>query len=779
MMTHIAQYTNKKLIVYAKDIILLALLIGLLTATTSALMIELDTDSLANGADSIIIGTITSTSVAWNNDHTHIITTANVAINETLKGNFKQNETIPVIIEGGTVDDVTEWVEDQPTLNQGAEVALFLEKNNQNNYTVYGLYQGVIPINGQIMEKITKGTEKSTLNAVKAQIQNSLDGKKKSTDLPIQSNINSISPTGSPTITSVTPNSASAGTETIITITGTGFGTKANRESNADVAFTYKGSTIIWATGFPYFSSNVNDIISWTNTQIQVKVPTGVCSDSYSGGASSGYLYVLDESNTRSAYYPFTVTFSYGKSHWNSNPTYSVNPSPYTSSIIGGITRAGTSWNNAGSLLRINYGGTTAGAGGSSDGNNILSWGVRPSGVIATAWRWTSGEHMTECDIVFSTAFSWVTTNLASGSVMNMETITLHEMGHWLCLKDLYGNLAGYPQDISPARKIMFGINGDGYGNKNDVTLTALDIAGIQWIYPGSVVIPTTWYLDDNLDTIPEIINSYGLPTDTPLTGDWNSDGIPRDGVGVKRGNVYYLDYNFDNSPDRIFAYGASTDTPLIGDWNGDGMDGIGVKRGNVYYLDNNLDNIPDRIFAYGASTDTPLTGDWNGDNMDGIGVRRGNVFYLDNNFDNVPDRIFAYGLPTDEPITGDWDGDHIDGVALKRGNIYYVDNNIDGIADYSIAFGLSTDIPVVKDWNGDWWDGIGVFRPGVAPTSLDKQQSALVLQPIAIPTVNQIERAEIRTPTVNMPQMSPNTLVGPARIEMKPNIVSPKNPLL
>jgi hypothetical protein len=454
------------------------ILILMVFSPSSALMEKMDDITLVSGADGIVIGDVLSVSSAWNSDHTHIITTALVHINETMKGDLKTGQVIPIITEGGTVGEITEWVEDQSILMPGSQVGLFLEKESGSDYSIYGLFQGVIPI---YLNSRGRMGAAGNISRVKARIQRALNGSSSIVENALsEPDYDPGSLSLSPVITSVTPGTASAGTETVITIFGSGFGSKANRYSNADVGFSYQGSTDIYATGWPLFSDNVNDIVSWSDTMIQVKVPTGICPDGYPGSASSGYLYISTDSYSTSPPYPFTVTFGYSKSEWSSNPTYYVNPSPYTTAIIPAINRAGTTWGNAGTSFQFNYGGTTTGVGGVSDGMNIMSWGDLATGVIGQATYWYSGGVMSQCDIVFNTDYSWVTTNTASGSQMNTETIALHELGHWLSLRDLYGVYSGYPQDLG---KIMFGVCSATYGNKNQVTLHPTDIAGIQWIY--------------------------------------------------------------------------------------------------------------------------------------------------------------------------------------------------------------------------------------------------------------------------------------------------------
>ena len=103
-----------------------------------------------------------------------------------------------------------------------------------------------------------------------------------------------------PVISSVDPNIGPAGTGTEITITGTGFGLNTIWFPG-DVAFLYRykgqdewGRPVwfpIWASGGGD-DRNVDNIVSWSDTQIVVRVPVGVTSDNYPGSASSGFVYV-------------------------------------------------------------------------------------------------------------------------------------------------------------------------------------------------------------------------------------------------------------------------------------------------------------------------------------------------------------------------------------------------------------------------------------------------------------------------------------------------------
>jgi uncharacterized repeat protein (TIGR02543 family) len=61
---------------------------------------------------------------------------------------------------------------------------------------------------------------------------------------------------------------------------------------------------------------------------------------------------------------------------------------------------------------------------------------------------------------------------------MDLQTISVHEMGHWLVLNDLYGNDSGGLNDLA---KVMYGRVGFAEERRS---LTSDDTAGIRWIYP-------------------------------------------------------------------------------------------------------------------------------------------------------------------------------------------------------------------------------------------------------------------------------------------------------
>jgi serine-aspartate repeat-containing protein C/D/E len=124
---------------------------------------------------------------------------------------------------------------------------------------------------------------------------------------------------------------------------------------------------------------------------------------------------------------------------------------------------------------------------------------------------------------------------------------------------------------------------------------------------------------------------------------------------------------------DHVFQYGSDRDTPVTGDWNGDGIATIGVFRDGEWTLDVDGDGVltaADQTVRFGAKGDMPIVGDWNGDGVDDLGVFRDGRWRLDANGNremDAHDKVFELGGPGDRPVAGDWSGDGVDEPAVYR----------------------------------------------------------------------------------------------------------------
>ena len=312
-------------------------------------------------------------------------------------------------------------------------------------------------------------------------------------------------PPGSPAITSISPGEASAGTDTHVAISGQDFGT-----ARGQVLFSYGRDGVMTIAA--------SDIASWSDTAIDCAVPTGVI-DNYSASAGSGPVVVTTSTGAESGPYAFTVPFGYGAAKWASpGATYLVNTSGIDSARRERLVDAGTAaWNGAGSAFRFTDGGTTA-ALFDDDDLNVISWANGlPSGVIAWAASYINGSTVTQCDIQFSNAFAWGE-GAPGSNTMDIQTIAMHEVGHWLRLLDQY-----MPGDAS---KVMYG-----YGDFDQQKRTPMagDIAGIRWIYPGAPPppAPTITGFNPTSGSVGTNVNAAPAPTLAGFNPTSGSVGTP------------------------------------------------------------------------------------------------------------------------------------------------------------------------------------------------------------------------------------------------------------
>jgi parallel beta-helix repeat protein len=260
-----------------------------------------------------------------------------------------------------------------------------------------------------------------------------------------------------PQITTITPNKVPAGDIAVVTINGTNFD---YNQGNGSVKFLHNINDA--AQQFV----EACDIISWSNTQIICTVPAN---------ASSGPVVVTNNEQVQSSQsYQFAVSYGYGNLKWpTTHVKYRVNEnlSGYTG-VLTAINAAASSWNNAYALFSLDYDSPCSTTSlNTSDAYNDIFWGT-PSDPTANAETWTSSANGTiySCDVVFNNNRNW--TNL-----FDIQTIALHEFGHWLKLTDLYGDIDN--GTMNDKAKVMYGINNGGQKR----SLQSDDIAGIQYIY--------------------------------------------------------------------------------------------------------------------------------------------------------------------------------------------------------------------------------------------------------------------------------------------------------
>jgi hypothetical protein len=439
----------------------------------SALMLEMSPEELTSGADAIVIGQVVDRNIRWNLDKSHIFTLVVISTEERLKGSIRSNNLI-IAVQGGKIGDTTEEVTDVPNFSVGEKVVIFIrpitdKQLAKDGLTAAGDERPWFQVHGGFQGKFSVRDDKvgnSPLIKFKERILKALTSGIPATpdrqEMPTSEFSSSIG-----AISGITPSSASAGTNSMITITGDNFGQP---------------------TGTPYFYYKSNEyygcsscVTSWTDSDVMVKVPIFTASDSYPASAGSGPVYLMSSAGVKSDSFPFSVTFSYGGIKWmGASPIveFKVNPNG-DDALRQAVQDAADTWNAVSNKrFSFKYAGPTSTAKTSMNKINEIIWANLPPGVIGQASMLSFGGYIRECDIKFNILYRWSTNATTPKDAMDVHTIALHELGHWLSLRDLYGNVSGYPTDTA---KVMYGYGGNGTQKRN---LTTDDSFGIRYIYP-------------------------------------------------------------------------------------------------------------------------------------------------------------------------------------------------------------------------------------------------------------------------------------------------------
>ncbi len=456
--------------------------------TAHALMTKLEITDLVNGADIIVIGTVLEHNSQWNREHTGIATKVEISVEDKVKGTVEQGR-ITIVVPGGEVGEIGELVSDTPSFTMGERVVVFLKPLSEGRVEVYGGYQGKFTVD-------SGNVGKWTLEDFKTRIVKVLQGE----PLP-ESDEQKAYIAGGPVITGISPATAPAGTNDYVTISGSSFGSPKGQ-----VFFFY-------CSGQPDIKGNVQ---SWSDTRVVVDVPIANI-NTYPASASSGPVYIRTASGLESNEYPFEVKFSYGDLKWpGNNPVVQYKINPNTTDCAGeeiAVQNAASAWNAvSGKSFTFTYAGVNSSTARAENGYNEIMWtnlGNITTLARTTYWYNTYFKTISEVDMEFNNYYNWSTYNSPGAGQYDVQSIALHEFGHYLNLRDLYGNVSGYPEDTG---KVMYGISTPGTTKRN---LHLCDQEGIRWIYPGLEITKPSLQTHEATDTLATTVTLNGEITNT------------------------------------------------------------------------------------------------------------------------------------------------------------------------------------------------------------------------------------------------------------------------
>lgn len=410
---------------------------------------ELPLGQKVNTATDIFEGKVISKTSFWNTQHTLIYTSNTIEVYKVFKGGITTSQ-VEVITEGGMIDDRMITVEPGLNLTIGdigiftASVSLIHDPLSATDKNVvfqcYGSLQGFFRYD--LLERsatVPFQRYNDIQNDLYAAIQNIIGATYKTITTFDVNRRESISK-AAPSITSFSPTTISAGTNSILTIDGGGFG--ATR-GTSEVRF--KNADDGGASYIPIPSTS--QYVSWSDTQIQVKVPTD---------AGTGTIRVVVSSATATS--TSTLTVSYAES----NATNSTSGVPYQTDHVNRNTAGGLTWRmytgfNSNTVAKesfiralntwrcathINWviGATTTINTIAGDGTNVIrfdSGSELSAGVLGTCYTYWSGcssgtvWYVAELDMAIDDGATWEygPTN-PTGSEYDFESVMLHELGH-------------------------------------------------------------------------------------------------------------------------------------------------------------------------------------------------------------------------------------------------------------------------------------------------------------------------------------------------------------
>ena len=278
----------------------------------------------------------------------------------------------------------------------------------------------------------------------------------------------------SPQISSISPTSVSAGTDSTVTLTGSNFG------SNEGTVYLFfdPGAVDQWR------ALTSDEIDSWSDTLITFTPASIWVNAAGMGFPSSGEVLIETTASQRdTSSQVLDINFSYFGQHWEDSSipiVYRMN-STGTADCTGefsAVEAAFDTWQNIGSsYVTFERGADTTLAVVDEDGVSLVlweSWGPGFANVIAGVAPY-GDPIITEIDISFNDDFDW-TTSGQSGRY-DVQNVATHEIGHTLLLEDLYG--------YSDSLKTMYGLGDVEETHHRD--LTTDDIAGCVYIYPALV----------------------------------------------------------------------------------------------------------------------------------------------------------------------------------------------------------------------------------------------------------------------------------------------------
>lgn len=419
-------------------------------------MVEMPLDQMLNRSTNIVECIVLNTESYWDSKRQMIYTRSEVQVLQNFKGDDSY-EFIQIITEGGDVDNYSMNFSDKINMRENLHLILFLEPTPRHWFDITGYGLSPVASLQSVFYVEDDGSMFDTFKRFK-----SIDQFKllfgESPD-----NTSNPEPTPSPNalinVTSFSPTTITAGTKSILTINGSGFG-------NVRGAGRVKFSTAL--TNLRE-SALDGDYVSWTDTQIQVFVPSRTLENisNSNQSAATGKIEVINNSgesflSTTNLNIPFSILNNFAPGNTTSPSIINIGSNSaangfdfsFSSNItsfagVPAIKRAMETWM---CTTQANWGFTNVVSNATNTGADNVNLIVLdssnplPANVIARGVNLVTnncfGNGFTpvslEVDMIISANAAGFAYNFSTGNPSNqqidLETVILHEFGHLLTL---------------------------------------------------------------------------------------------------------------------------------------------------------------------------------------------------------------------------------------------------------------------------------------------------------------------------------------------------------
>lgn len=411
---------------------------------------EVELTTQIEKSSKIIEGEVLDQESFWDSNHQNIYTKHTLQVFKVFKG--ASSETIQLITQGGVVGLEAEVVSTSLQLRKGDLGVFMLKSNVHKSIESSSSGESFNPVSA------SQGFYKyDLLNNKAANRFRNFDDIESSLYQELQSNLQSEykdvkyfrvkeevhrrskslnRSTSEASISSFSATSNSAGTGSVLTINGSGFGSTTGAVGFSDANY---GGAI-------YYDALDSQILSWTDNKIQVEIPdragTGeikVTSAENSAVESSSKLNI-DFAQINIDYSDRAFQTQHINNNNDGGNTWIMNQGFSTSEAKDAFVRAFESWTcNTGVNWTIDSETTTISK-RLSDGVNIITFDDSlPSGVLGSCSSRYSGcteggevkWYVKELDIVFNSSKPWNFSagNPSSGQI-DFESVAVHELGH-------------------------------------------------------------------------------------------------------------------------------------------------------------------------------------------------------------------------------------------------------------------------------------------------------------------------------------------------------------